>query len=53
MGIIKEPLEVDFFVDPTPLTKEEKKIISDFISADKKHRKQRISKKSHIHTISV
>ncbi len=35
MGLIREPLDVDFFVDPRPLTKEEKKLISDFIKADK------------------
>ena len=31
MGIIKEPLEIDFEVDNRPLTKEEEKMISDFI----------------------
>ena len=35
MGIIREPLDVDFVVDPRPLTKEEEKIISDFIKANK------------------
>lgn len=35
MGLIKEPLDVDFVVDPRPLTKAEKKAISDFIKADK------------------
>lgn len=35
MGIIKEPLNVDFVVDPRPLTKSEEKAISDFIKADK------------------
>jgi hypothetical protein len=39
MGLIKEPLNVDFVVDPRPLTKEEKKAISDFIKADKEKRK--------------
>ena len=24
MGLIKEPIEIDFYVDPRPLTKEEK-----------------------------
>lgn len=47
MGLIKEPLDVDFFVDPKPLTEKEKKIISDFIRADKEKRKsKKISKKS-------
>jgi len=35
MGLIKEPLEVDFVVDPRPLTKKERKMISDFIKTDK------------------
>ncbi len=39
MGLIREPLDVDFYVDPKPLTKEEKKIISDYIKADKQRRK--------------
>ena len=53
MGISKEPLEVDFFVDPKPLTKEEMKKISAFIEADKKHRKQIEVKKRHIRTTSL
>jgi hypothetical protein len=39
MGLIREPLDVDFFVDPRPLTKEEQKMISDYIKADKLKRK--------------
>jgi hypothetical protein len=35
MGLIREPLGVDFVVDPRPLTEEDKKAISDFIKADK------------------
>ncbi len=38
METIKEPLDVDFVVDPRPLTKEEEKAISNFIKADKKKR---------------
>lgn len=38
MGLIKEPLDVDFTVDPRPLTKDEEKAISDFIKADKQKR---------------
>lgn len=38
MGLIKEPLEVDFTVNPRPLTKAEQKAISDFIKADKEKR---------------
>jgi hypothetical protein len=41
MGLIKEPIEIDFYVDPRPLTKEEEKRISDFIKADKKKSKRR------------
>ena len=41
MGLIKEPVEVDFVVDPRPLTKAEEKAISDFIRADKEKRKQK------------
>jgi len=51
MGIIKEPLEVDFFVDPRPLTKEELKTISVFIETDKKNRLQ--IKKRHQRTTAV
>lgn len=31
MGLIREPLEVDFEFDPRPLTKEEKEKISNYI----------------------
>jgi hypothetical protein len=39
MGIVREPLEVDFVVDPRPLTLQERKMISDFIKLDKMKRK--------------
>ena len=52
MGIIKEPLEIDFFVDPKPLTKEEIEKISDFIVADKKHLKQFRLNKGRVRTKS-
>lgn len=42
MGLIKEPLDVDFVVESRPLTKEEEKAISEFIKADKE---KRLSKK--------
>lgn len=45
MGIIKEPLHVDFIVDPRPLTKAEQKAISDFIRADKEKRELRENNK--------
>jgi hypothetical protein len=35
MGLIKEPLDVDFEVDPRPLTRKEKQGISEFIKGDK------------------
>ncbi|MFI5140445.1 MAG: hypothetical protein ACHQIM_21680 [Sphingobacteriales bacterium] len=38
MGLIKEPLDVDFVVDPRPLTKKEELTISEFIKADKERR---------------
>ncbi len=48
MGLIKEPLDVDFEVDPRPLTKEEQLAISEYIKVDKAKRallEQKISKK--------
>ena len=45
MGLIKEPKDVDFYVDPRPLTKKEQKRISDFIKSDKKKGKRRKTKK--------
>jgi hypothetical protein len=38
MGIIREPLEVDFIVDPRPLTKVESLALSEFIKNDKAKR---------------
>ncbi len=38
MGLIKEPLDVDFVVDSRPLTKKEELSISEFIKADKEKR---------------
>jgi len=47
MGLIREPLDVDFVVDSRPLTKEEEKAFSDFIRADKEKRKlQELKKKT-------
>jgi hypothetical protein len=45
MGLIREPLNVDFVVDPRPLTKAEEQAISDFIRADKEKRKQKEQRK--------
>jgi hypothetical protein len=52
MGLIREPLDVDFFVDPKPLTEKEKKMISDFIKADKEKRKSKKSAKKGTYTQS-
>jgi hypothetical protein len=41
MGLIKEPKDIDFYVDPRPLTAKEQKMISDFIKADKQKNKRR------------
>lgn len=38
MGIVKEPLNVDFVVENRPLTKEEEKQISDYIISQKNKR---------------
>lgn len=46
MGLIKEPLNVDFEFDPRPLTKEEKEQISNYIKAYKaKHAQKQTSGK--------
>jgi hypothetical protein len=50
MGLIREPLEVDFFFDPKPLTKKEQKMISDFIKADKAKRKVKQTSKKGTYT---
>ena len=41
MGLIREPKDIDFYVDPRPLTVKEQKMISDYIKADKKKSKRR------------
>ena len=48
MELKKEPLDVDFVVDPRPLTEKEKLAISEFIKADKAKRalKEKRSTKS-------
>lgn len=48
MGLIKEPLDVDFEVDPKPLTQKEKEAISQYILAyktklAKKHKRKTTS----------
>jgi len=41
MGLIREPLDVDFYVDPRPMTEEDEEAISDFIKADKMKRSKK------------
>jgi hypothetical protein len=41
MGHVKEPKGVDFIVDPTPLTKEERMLISDLIAHYKRTGKKK------------
>ena len=48
MALIKEPLDVDFVVDPRPLTKADEKAISDFIRADKEKRKLKEGRKKNV-----
>lgn len=38
MALIKEPLDVDFFVEPQPLSDTERKTISDYIIIYKKEK---------------
>ena len=35
MGLINEPLDIDFYVDPRQITIEEKAAFSEYIKADK------------------
>jgi len=54
MGIIKEPLDVDFVVNSRPLTKKEQLAISEFIKADKAKRalkEKRTAKKRSSHKV--
>jgi hypothetical protein len=39
MVLIKEPIDVDFFVESKPLTDQERRMISDFIVQYKKENK--------------
>ena len=40
MGLIREPLDVDFYVDPRPLTEEEERLLSEYF----RHRKLQSAK---------
>lgn len=48
MGLIREPKEIDFYVDPRPLTIEDEKAISEYIKADKEKRRKKTSKRAAI-----
>jgi len=50
MGLLKEPLDVDFYVDPKSLSDTEEKIISDYIKADKEKRKSQNPAKKKVHS---
>jgi len=39
MGLLKEPLDVDFFVDPKTLSEREVRLITDYIKSDKEKNK--------------
>jgi hypothetical protein len=44
MGIIKEPIDIDFFVDPRPLTTDEELLIREYIKREKQLRKVTVKK---------
>lgn len=46
MGLIKEPLDVDFYFDPRPLTKEEREKISQYIREYKAKMAKRKSRRA-------
>jgi hypothetical protein len=46
MGLIKEPLGVDFYVDPRPLTKKEREAISQHIREYKEKMAKRKSRRA-------
>lgn len=43
MGLIREPLNVDFVVDPKPLTQKEKASVSQYIREYKKTKTEKTS----------
>lgn len=44
MGIIREPLDVDFVVDSRPLTEEDRKAISEYIKKYKEEQSKKQNK---------
>ena len=51
MALIKEPLNVDFYVSNRPMTAEDEKAISYYIQTDKEKRKKKDSRKKNILTV--
>ena len=47
MGLIKEPLDIDFYVDPSPLTDDERGVISKYIQEYKARHKKKASSNTH------
>lgn len=45
MGLIREPKNVDFFVEPKELTQEERQLITQYIKADQLKNKKRTARK--------
>ena len=52
MGLIREPLDVDFVVDPCPLTEKEKQQISEYIRTYKARHAKKHSTKKVLRTVS-
>jgi hypothetical protein len=46
MGLIKEPLDVDFYVHSRPMTKEDKQAMRDYIKVDKLKRTKKLDEKA-------
>lgn len=54
MGLLKEPLEIDFEVKNRPLTKGEEKLISNFIQTEKEKMLQnQVKAKSKIGSVNI
>ena len=53
MALIKEPLDVDFFVESKPFTDAERKVISDFIVNYKKEKLKKKNKKDAKDSVSA
>lgn len=53
MGLIREPIDVDFYVDPRPMTKEDEKAISDYIKADKLRRSKKTERRTSLPKVTM